>query len=147
MAYNFGVIIVGWQVDLTEQAKAFVKSLEEDDKVQAVAVMKVLAEEGPNLGRPLVDVIKTSRHKNMKELRISSGQKKFRVLFAFDEERHAILLVGGDKIAYGVQEFYEDMVPVADQLFDDHIAAVRAKTKQLALAKGASRGKKSRRPK
>jgi len=138
---------VGWRVDLTEQVKAFVQGLDEDDKVRVAAAMKMLAEQGPDLGRPLVDVIKTSRHKNMKELRISSGQKKFRVLFAFDEERHAILLVGGDKIAYGVQKFYEDMIPVADQLFDDHIAAARAKTKQLVPTKGASMGKKSRRPK
>lgn len=138
---------MGWQVELTERVQAFVQSLDEDDKVRVVAAMKVLAEQGPDLGRPLVDVIKTSRHKNMKELRISSGQKKFRVLFAFDEMRHAILLVGGDKIAYGVQKFYKDMVPVADRLFDDHIVAARAKTKPLAPAKGASKGKKSRRPK
>lgn len=138
---------MGWRVDLTEQVKAFVQGLDEDDKVRVAAAMKMLAEQGPDLGRPLVDVIKTSRHKNMKELRISSGQKKFRVLFAFDEERHAILLVGGDKIAYGVQKFYEDMIPVADQLFDDHIATARAKTKQLVPTKGASMGKKSRRPK
>lgn len=138
---------MGWQVDLTEQAKAFVRDLEEDDKVRVVAAMKVLGEQGPDLGRPLVDGIKTSRHKNMKELRISSGQKKFRVLFAFDEKRHAILLVGGDKIAHGVQKFYEDMVPVADQLFDDHVAAARAQTKHQAPTKGASKGKKSRRPK
>jgi hypothetical protein len=136
---------VGWEVDLTEQAKAFVQCLDEDDKVRVVAAMKVLAEQGPDLGRPLVDVIKGSRHKNMKELRISSGQKKFRVLFAFDAERHAILLVGGDKIAYGVQKFYDDMVPVADQLFDDHITT-RAKIKQPAPTKGASKGNKSRRP-
>lgn len=138
---------MGWQVDLTEQAKAFVQGLDGDDRVRVVAAMKVLAEQGPDLGRPLVDVIKTSRHKNMKELRISSGQKKFRVLFAFDEERHAILLVGGDKIAHGVQKFYEDMIPVADRLFDDHIAAARAKTKQPAPTKSASKGSKSRRPK
>lgn len=137
---------MGWQVDLSQQAKAFVQGLDEDDKVRVVASMRVLAEQGPNLGRPLVDVIKASRHKNMKELRISSGQKKFRVLFAFDEARHAILLVGGDKIAYGAQKFYEDMVPVADQLFDDHIAA-RAKAEQPAPMKGASKGNKSRRPK
>lgn len=133
-----------WQVELTEQAADFLRKLDEEDRVRVLGHIELLREGGPSLGRPLVDVVVTSRHRNMKELRISSGQKKFRVLFAFDGRRHAILLVGGDKIAYGPDEFYEDMVPLADQLFDAHIASLQAGTP--ALPKRAKKGKKSRRP-
>lgn len=63
-----------------------------------LAAIRVLRDEGPSLGRPLVDRVKGSRHANMKELRPgSTGRTEIRVLFAFDKERTAILLAGGDK--------------------------------------------------
>ncbi|MCO5310254.1 MAG: type II toxin-antitoxin system RelE/ParE family toxin [Austwickia sp.] len=58
----------------------------------------MLQERGPALGRPLVDTVTASRHRNMKELRPgSSGRSELRILFAFDPKRQAILLVAGDK--------------------------------------------------
>jgi hypothetical protein len=64
--------------------------------------LELLAERGPQFGRPLVDTVIRSRHKNMKELRpVSSGRSELRILFAFDPERRAILLVAGDKAATG----------------------------------------------
>jgi len=81
---------------------------------------------GPSLGRPHVDVINDSKHKNMKELRIQNKQRLFRILFAFDPDRKAILLIGGDK--RGDKRFYERMIPLADALFDEHLAK-RRKTK------------------
>jgi transcriptional regulator with XRE-family HTH domain len=63
-----------------------------------LAAVQILRDQGPTLGRPLVDTVKGSRHSNMKELRPgSTGRTEIRVLFAFDIERQAILLVGGDK--------------------------------------------------
>src|SRR6185312_3104860 len=67
--------------------------------------------------RPLVDTVEGSRHANMKELRASTA----RVLFAFDPARSAILLIGGDKRDRW-QQFYAEMIPLADQLFDEHLA-------------------------
>ena len=72
--------------------------LDQDTYEQVVAAIELLAERGPPLGRPLVDTVKTSRHKNMKELRPgSSGRSELRVLFAFDPQRKAIFLVAGGK--------------------------------------------------
>ena len=62
----------------------------------------------------------------MKELRIQNKQRLFRVLFAFDPDRKAILLKGGDK--RGDKRFYERIIPLADALFDEHLAK-RRKTK------------------
>ena len=63
-----------------------------------MAALEILRELGPQLGRPLVDTVTASRHKNMKELRPgSSGRSELRLLFAFDPERRAIMLFAGDK--------------------------------------------------
>jgi hypothetical protein len=76
-----------------------------------------LAEQGPATSRPVVDTISGSRHSNMKELR--SG--KLRILFAFDPRTHAVLLIGGSKENRWT-EWYEENIPVADDLFDDWLA-------------------------
>lgn len=76
------------------------------------------------LGRPRVDLIKGSRHKNMKELRISSGGA-LRILFAFDPRRTAILLLGGDKSGQW-NEWYRVAVPLADDLYDEYLAELEA---------------------
>lgn len=73
-------------------------ALDRSSYEQVVAALELLADRGPQLGSPLVDTVSGSRHKNMKELRPgSSGRSELRVLFAFDPERRAILLVAGDK--------------------------------------------------
>lgn len=99
-----------------------------------VAAVELLAEEGPTLGRPLVDTIKGSRHKNMKELRPASpGMSEFRILFAFDPKRHAILLLGGDKSGTTTpkgsnkqkwSEWYRGAIPIADARFDEHLKRI-----------------------
>lgn len=88
-----------------------------------MAALELLEERGPTLGRPLVDRIHESRHQNMKELRPgSSGRSELRILFAFDRNREAILLVGGDKAGHWLG-WYEEAVPVADRLLDRHNAS------------------------
>lgn len=79
------------------------------------------------MGRPLVDTIKASRHKNMKELRPgSSGRSELRVLFAFDPERKAIFLAAGDK-AGRWEKWYKVNIPIADDRFDDHLRQLEGK--------------------
>ena len=82
-----------------------------------------LAEQGPTLKRPVVAEIKTSRHSNMKELRVSKAGA-LRVLFAFDPRRHAILLLGGDKSGQW-EEWYRTAIPEADALYDTHLQELR----------------------
>lgn len=77
---------------------------------------------GPHLGRPLVDTLKGSRHANMKELRIGASGA-WRVVFAFDLERNAILLVGGNKQGVNQTKFYKDLIRTADARFDQWLGA------------------------
>ena len=80
-----------------------------------------LEQNGPALGRPYVDTIRNSRFKNMKELRISS-QGALRVLFAFDLERRAVLLFGGDKsVDSRWNDWYVEAIRRADDLFEEHL--------------------------
>ena len=81
--------------------------------------MEVLKRMGPNLGRPYVDSVKRSRHENMKELRVQSKGRPFRIFFAFDPLRRAVLLIGGNKT--GDKRFYARMIPIADMLYDDYL--------------------------
>lgn len=90
-----------------------------------MAALEILRELGPQLGRPLVDTVTASRHKNMKELRPgSSGRSELRLLFAFDPDRRAIMLFAGDK-AGNWTRWYKTSIPVADALFDDHLRKLR----------------------
>ena len=86
-----------------------------------------LRQDGPTLGRPYVDTIRNSRFKNMKELRVSS-QGALRVLFAFDPERRAVLLLGGDKsIDSRWNDWYDGAIRRADELFEEHIRKLGSK--------------------
>ncbi|MCU6480636.1 type II toxin-antitoxin system RelE/ParE family toxin [Arthrobacter sp. A2-55] len=118
------VVVVVWIVDVG-LVEAWLSGLDEDSYVQVVAALELLAERGPQLGRPLVDTVVRSRHKNMKELRPgSSGRSELRVLFAFDPQRQAILLVAGDK-AGNWSRWYTKNIPIADDLFDDHLKTLK----------------------
>jgi len=96
-------------------------TLDRKSIVQVRAALERLAEQGPNLGRPLVDSVKGSKHHNMKELRPgSSGRSELRVLFAFDPVRSAIILLGGDK-QKSWNKWYPVAIKIADELFDEHL--------------------------
>lgn len=110
-----------WEVDVS-LVEEWMLGLDEKSYELVIAALELLEERGPALGRPLVDSVKGSRHKNIKELRPGSqGRSELRVLFAFDPSRQAILLVAGDKA--GVWErWYRVNIPLADDLFDRHLA-------------------------
>ena len=113
-----------WEVDVTLIAD-WLRSLDQTSYEQVIAALEVLRDRGPSLGRPLVDTITASRHRNMKELRPgSAGRSEVRILFAFDPKRMAILLIAGDK-AGSWTRWYKRNVPLADDLFDKHIRALR----------------------
>ena len=99
------------------------------------------------ISRGLVDTVVASRHANMKELRPgSTGRTEIRVLFAFDAERKAILLVGGDKSGDWVG-WYKRNIPVADARFDEHQAALKGEESAGQRPAGPSgRSKEKRRP-
>jgi hypothetical protein len=116
---------MSWAIDFTPEAEAWIDQLSEQEFDRIAPAIDQLEEHGPSLGRPTVDSIKGSRHHNMKELRSRGGH--LRVLFAFDPERKAILLVGGDK-TNDWQGWYRTNIPVADRLYDQHLEALKGRT-------------------
>lgn len=113
---------MGWEVEYTDQFGDWFEELDGRQQNSLVIAVEILQEQGPGLGRPLVDTIKDSRHANMKELRPRRGN--LRVLFAFDPRRMAILLIGGDK-THRWEEWYEEIIPLADQLYDEHLKTLK----------------------
>jgi hypothetical protein len=82
-------------------------------------------EQGPGLGRPLVDRLKGSTYHHMKELRPgSSGYSEIRMIFAFDPHREAIFLVAGDKSG-AWQAWYRAAIPLADDRFTEHLTRLK----------------------
>lgn len=113
-----------WSVDI-ELIAGWLASLDQGSREQVVAAIELLEERGPQLGRPIVDTVVGSRHKNMKELRPgSTGRSELRVLFAFDSKRSAIMLIAGGK-AGNWTRWYKKNIPLADDLFDQHIRRLR----------------------
>ncbi len=100
-----------------------------DELVQdeLLAHAMLLEEFGPQLGRPTVDTLKGSTHTNMKELRFDAADGVWRVAFAFDPERHAILLVAGDKSGVGQSKFYKTLIKKADKRFSEHVLQIKGK--------------------
>lgn len=112
-----------WEIEYTDEFELWWADLTQDQQEALDVRVMLLADIGPNLKRPVVGEITTSRHPNMKELRVSHGGA-LRVLFAFDPLRHAILLLGGDK-AGEWSEWYLWAVPHADDLYDTHLKVLR----------------------
>lgn len=119
-----------WEVEFHPACESWAKSLSQKDAEALLAAIRVLRAEGPSLGRPLVDSVKASRHKNMKELRPGpTGRSEIRVVFAFDLRRQAILLVGGDK-SRDWQGWYRKNILIADQRFEEHQDALKLGSKK-----------------
>jgi hypothetical protein len=93
----------------------------EDIEVQKsiAMVLDILEEQGATLGRPYVDTIKGSVFANMKELRVQHGGNPYRILFAFDPQRQAVVLIGGNK--GGDKRWYEKNIPIADRRFIEYL--------------------------
>jgi hypothetical protein len=111
-----------FDVYFTAVAEDWLMGLSDDDYDTVMARVELLERRGPGLGRPVVDTITDSRHANMKELRAAT----MRMLFAFDPERDAIVFVGGDK-RNDWAGWYERNIPLADDLFDAHLAHLEDK--------------------
>lgn len=77
-----------------------------------------------------MDTLKGSKHANMKELRFGWTGEVWRVAFAFDPARQAILLVGGDKSGADQRRFCKRLIALADARFDAHLIALAATNKE-----------------
>ncbi len=118
-----------WNVATTDKFDEWFADLDEDGQAEIIAKVELLKLLGPRLARPHADTLNGSKHANMKELRADTSDKVMRIAFAFDPERAAMLLVAGDKSGVGQKRFYKQLIAKADELFDAHLAVLKAKKK------------------
>ena len=112
-----------WQVEYTNEFEEWWNDLTAEEQESVDAKITLLQRLGPRLGRPHSDVVRRSKHEHMKELIIQHAGKPYRVLYAFDPRRVAIVLIGGEKT--GDKRWYEKFLPIADRLYDEHIATLK----------------------
>lgn len=112
-----------WDVEYTDEFGAWWAGLTEAEHVSVTAAVGLLESYGPNLRFPHTSGINKSKHAHMRELRLQHAGRPYRVLFAFDPRRSAILLLGGDKT--GNDRWYDENVPIADRLYDVHLEALK----------------------
>jgi hypothetical protein len=111
-----------WLVQLHHSFEAEFLDLPPAAQDELLAKTLLLQVAGPNLRRPHVDTLNGSRHSNMKEIRFNAADGVWRVAFAFDPNRRAILLVAGDKSGIGQRQFYKQLITKADLRFDEHLS-------------------------
>jgi hypothetical protein len=111
---------MSWEVVGVIEFENWFLALDESSRARVEDRIDLLEQIGPSLGRPVVDLIKASRHQNMKELRTGS----IRILFIFDPSSTAVLLLGGDK-RNNWAGWYETAIPKADDLFDVYLDSTK----------------------
>src|SRR5215213_8803045 len=111
-----------WRVEFTHEFGAWWETLDDSTHDSIDFSVSLIERYGPALGRPHADTVAGSKH-NLKELRVQHRGKPYRIFFAFDARRSAILLIGGCKV--GDKRFYKRMVPVADKLYEVYLAELR----------------------
>ncbi|WP_440994731.1 type II toxin-antitoxin system RelE/ParE family toxin [Cysteiniphilum litorale] len=111
-----------WQVEYTNEFEVWWNTLNEATQIDIDASVQLLEKMGIYLPFPHSSKINESKHSHMRELRVQSKGKPIRILYAFDPKRHAILLIGGDKT--GDNDWYEKHIPIADQLYDEHLQEI-----------------------
>lgn len=112
-----------WEVEYTDEFEAWWDGLSGAEQEDVAAYVTLLEKKGPTLPFPYSSDIRGARHTHMRELRVQHKGRPYRVLYAFDPRRAAILLIGGDKT--GDERWYEVNVPLADEIYDRHIAALK----------------------
>lgn len=111
-----------WMVEYIDEFGRWWYGLTEAEQEDVAAAVTLLEIRGPQLPYPYCSGVKSSRFSHMRELRIQNQGRPYRVLYAFDPRRIAILLIGGDKS--GDDRWYERYVPIADQLYNEHLQAL-----------------------
>lgn len=118
---------MNWTVEFHNEFVPEFRGLHKQVQDETYAIAHLLEQFGPQLGRPRVDTLNGSRHPNMKEMRFHAANREWRLAFAFDPKRSAILLVAGDKSGGSARRFYRALVRKADERFDRHLARLSQK--------------------
>jgi hypothetical protein len=110
-----------WKVVLSELLAAEFEHLDPAVQDEFLATMMLLQEFGPHLERPHSGTLKMSKYKNMKELRFMAADRVWRAAYAFDRNRHAVILCIGSKSGMSEDRFYRALIARADLRFDEHV--------------------------
>jgi hypothetical protein len=113
----------GMEVEYTDEVWEWFQGLEEDEQDSIDVVVRLLESQGPHSRYPYSSGITTSKHAHMRELRIQHQGQPYRVLYAFNPLRAALLLLGGMK--GGDDRWYDENVPIADRLYDTHLKELK----------------------
>jgi hypothetical protein len=137
-------VVRKWEVDLT-LIEAWIDTLDDEEYDNVIAALEQLEEYGPVTRRPFVDTLEGSEHPNTKELRprATKGGAHIRVIFAFDIQSRAIMLVAGDK-AGNWTKWYATNIPTADRLFNEHQRKLMKEAEAAKAAKPKTRKRKKR---
>jgi hypothetical protein len=108
------ILAMTWQVTFHPEMANDFTGLSEEVQDALLAHAKLLEAIGPTLGRPAVDTLKGSKIANLKELRFTADGGVWRVAFAFDGRRIAVLLAGGDKAGVSEARFYRALIAKAE---------------------------------
>ena len=108
-----------WNIIFEPDFRVWFYQQEQELQEEIFSVLSLLRESGPALGRPRVDTLEGSSVKNMKELRIQYKGEPWRILFAFDPKRQAILLVGGNKT--GDKRWYKENIAIAERRYQNYL--------------------------
>ena len=109
-------------VEYTSEFECWWNDLDYDEQESIAVIVGLLEERGSGLGFPYSSGIKNSKYNHMRELRIQHAGDPYRILYAFDPRRNAILLIGGCKT--GTDRWYEEFVPKADRIYSDHLCSI-----------------------
>ena len=133
-----------WTVKFLDEFEPEFYDLPQEVKDEMLAEASFVEMLGPETGRPHVDKLHGSDHANMKELRFETANGEWRVAFAFDPKRHAILLVAGDKTGVSEKKFYKRLIEKADERYSRHVEKLKSgeKTAKAPAQKGGKKGKK-----
>jgi hypothetical protein len=126
---------MAWSYQTTDEFDEWIESLGQPERNEIAAMLDALTRLGPSLGRPVADTLNGSSYPNMKELRGKTAGAVLRIAFAFDPERIAQVLCGGDKQGVSQKSFYKKLIGRADKLYKLHLDALAAK-KSAARKKG-----------
>jgi hypothetical protein len=114
-----------WNIKYTDEFEVWWETLSIATQISIDSIIGLLEECGPNLPFPYSSSINDSKYSHMRELRIQHRGKPYRVLYAFDPHRNAILLLGGNKI--GNKRWYDQYIPIADKLYKEYIDTLNKK--------------------
>ena len=112
-----------WEVEGSDEFAGWYYKLADGDAKRVEDGIKLLIQHGPNLGRPHADTLQGTGIPNLKEMRVQSGGRPLRLLFAFDPRRTGYLILGGDKT--GDANWYRTFIPIAESIYRQYLEEIR----------------------